>query len=106
MRSPSNLAVEGSTADTHSHCCGGVAEASEKQRRGVQSATATVSPRRMRFSAACQAEYKAWAKLSYDQQSLVRAFCACVGLRMQGRDPNVLLRFRDHSEGQVPGGAK
>ena len=47
--------------------------------------------RRMSHAKAFQAEMKRW-KLNLDQQALVSAFCACVAMKMKGRDMDDVLQ--------------
>ena len=44
----------------------------------------------MTHAEAFKSEMKRW-KLNLDQQALVAAFCACVGMKMKGRDMDDVL---------------
>lgn len=46
---------------------------------------------REEFATTLKAELKQWRRLSFEQQSLLRAFCVCLAERIDGRDPEMLL---------------
>lgn len=53
--------------------------------------------RRLRFLPAFKAEIKQWRRLSNEDESLIRMFCACVAMRMRGEDPATLLERHDET---------